>query len=333
MVSLSTVRSHNAGLKELGPGLVAVFVGGTSGIGETTAKEFVRNTVEPRVYIVGRNEEQASRILEELKKINPSGTNTFIKSDVSLLRNVDIACEEIKAQEGQVNLLCLSPGYLSLESRTETPEGLDKKLNLNYYSRLRFVHQLLPQLNQASAAGRLSSVLSVLGAGNEGKMYLDDMSLKKNYNIVNCLRHATMMNSFAAEELAKAHPGTKFIHAYPGVVKTNIAQGFGAIMRPVMRAVMALSTPFTVDIKESGERHLYAATSNVYPPSAKAGGDAVSGIDGAKGSGAYRLNWDGSVVGKDSLLKEYRSQGVGKKIWDHTLEVFEKVCGKDGGKW
>lgn len=97
--------------------LILLKVGGTSGIGETTAKEFVRNTTEPRVYLVGRNEAQASRILEELQKINPGGKNTFIKSDVSLLRNVDSVCEEIKAKEEKVNLLCLTPGYLSFESR------------------------------------------------------------------------------------------------------------------------------------------------------------------------------------------------------------------------
>lgn len=197
---------------------------------------------------------------------------------------------------------------------------------------MRFVHQLLPELNKASSSGGLSSVISVLGAGSEGKIHLDDLALKKNYGVLNVLKHATTMNSFAAEELAKANPGTSFIHAYPGMVKTNIAQGFGPTMRFIMSGAMTVFSPFAVGLQESGERHLYAATSSAYSPRAKANESSVSGIDGEKGSGAYRLNWDGSVIGKDSVLKEYRSQGVGKKIWDHTLEVFEKVCGQ-GGKW
>lgn len=141
------------------------------------------------------------------------------------------------------------------------------------------------------------------------------------------------MNTLAAEELAKANPGISFIHEYPGLVKTNIAQGFGPIMRVIMNGALTVFSPFAVGLQESGERHLYAATSNVYPPSSKSNESAVPGADGVKGSGAYRLNWDGNVAGKDGILKEYRSQGVGKKIWDHTLEVFEKVCGKEGGKW
>ena len=71
MVSLEVIRASNAGLKNLKPGLVAVFgispmsnllilanivasVGGTSGIGEGTLQALVRHTVSPRVYIVGR---------------------------------------------------------------------------------------------------------------------------------------------------------------------------------------------------------------------------------------------------------------------------------------
>lgn len=158
------------------------------------------------------------------------------------------------------------------------------------------------------------------------------MSLKKHYGVWNCLKHATTMNTFAAEELAKANPGTSFVHSYPGTVKTNITQGFGPIMRPIMNAVMVLGTPFAVGFQESGERHLYAATSGAYPPKAKTNESAVSGTDGVKGSGAYRLNWDGGVIKKSNVLEEYRTQGVGKKIWDHTLEVFDKVCGK-GDKW
>lgn len=78
MVSLEAVRASNAKLKNLPPGLVALFgqylifdilcrssqalskylrliaVGATSGIGETTLKQFYRQTNRPRVYFVGR---------------------------------------------------------------------------------------------------------------------------------------------------------------------------------------------------------------------------------------------------------------------------------------
>jgi len=58
MVSLAEIRAHNATIKNLGSGLVAVFVGGTSGIGLSTAREFARNTAAPHIYLIGRNESQ-----------------------------------------------------------------------------------------------------------------------------------------------------------------------------------------------------------------------------------------------------------------------------------
>ncbi|MCJ1382097.1 hypothetical protein MMC17_005209 [Xylographa soralifera] len=333
MVSLEVVRASNSKLKELGPGLVAVFVGGTSGLGETTAREFVRNTIQPTVYLVGRNDSQASKIIQELQGINPEGKISFVKSDVSLLRNVDKACEEIQIKEDRINLLFLSAGFLSMKGRDETVEGLDKKFSVHYYSRIRFATNLLPQLINASKSGGLSRVISVLAAGREGNLVLDDLSLKTHYSLSSCATQACTMNSFAAEELATANPGTTFIHAYPGIVKTNIGRGLGSVMKFAAESLTMLFRPFTVPLGESGERHLYAATSTSYSPKAKPDDSAVVGSAGVKGSGAYLISWDGSPCGKDKTMKEYREQGIGKQILDHTQDVFNKICGKDDGKY
>lgn len=53
MVKIDTVRESNEKAKRLS-GLVAVFVGGTGGIGESTAKELFLRTTRPKAYIVGR---------------------------------------------------------------------------------------------------------------------------------------------------------------------------------------------------------------------------------------------------------------------------------------
>ena len=53
MVNIDTIRESNAKGKQLHD-LVAIFVGGTNGIGESTAKEFFKRTTRPKAYIVGR---------------------------------------------------------------------------------------------------------------------------------------------------------------------------------------------------------------------------------------------------------------------------------------
>ncbi|KAK2810660.1 hypothetical protein FQN50_002700 [Emmonsiellopsis sp. PD_5] len=336
MASLDAVRASNLNLKKLGPGLVAVFVGGTSGIGETTAREFVRQADRPQVYLVGRNEARASRIIEELKKLNPDGKIDFLKADLELLRNVDEVCEDIKKKEEKINLLFLSPGIITTAGRQETTEGLDTKFNLHYYSRMRFIFNLLPLLNAgANSNPSFSRVVSILSGGHEGKLNLNDLALKNTFSLQNCATHAITMNSLALDRLATAHPNISFVHAYPGFVKTSLGRDFGTIASAATKAFMFLATPLAVPFDESGERNLYAATSSRYPP--KSAGDSEDtevGSDGVKGSGAYLLHWTGKANQNQKLFDGFKAQGWGEKVWDHTLDVFEKVCGKGGpGKY
>jgi short-subunit dehydrogenase len=115
MVSLTAMRASNARVATaLPPGLVGVFVGATSGIGETSLKQFAKHANKPRVYFVGRSQEAGDRILSELKELNAEGAYTFRKADVSLMKVVDEVCKEIKAKEQSVNVLCLSAGVLQM---------------------------------------------------------------------------------------------------------------------------------------------------------------------------------------------------------------------------
>ena len=110
MVSLPDVQSSNAQIAGTLPGLVAVFVGATSGIGEYALKEFARHAQKPRVYFVGRSQEAADRIAEECHELNPDGEFTFIQADVGLLSSVDDVCRQIMNKEKTINLLFLTCG-------------------------------------------------------------------------------------------------------------------------------------------------------------------------------------------------------------------------------
>lgn len=123
MVTLSHVQSSNSQISStLPPNLVAVFVGATSGIGETTLKQFAKHTIQPRVYFVGRSQDAGDRIVAECKALNPKGEYTFVKADVSLIRVVDEVCEEIKAKEKAINILFLSAGLPSMGRQGIDPQ-------------------------------------------------------------------------------------------------------------------------------------------------------------------------------------------------------------------
>jgi NAD(P)-dependent dehydrogenase (short-subunit alcohol dehydrogenase family) len=341
MVVLSAIRTHNSTLKSLSPGLVAVFVGGTSGIGLSTAREFVRNTQSPHVYLIGRNQAEATTLINELQTLNPSSQLSFIKSDVSLLKNVDDACRQIKEKEPKVNLLFMTAGHLTLGGRDETSEGLDKKFSLHYYARMRFVQNLIPLLTKAAEStdpnATLSRVVSVLDPklGRAGIPNFTDLSLKDHFSLKNCATHASAMNNFALEHFSQTAPATSFIHAFPSIVNTGIGRGLGPIWNPVWKVAAAtLLKPFLVELGESGERHLFAATAARYAPRARKDGveDVVKGGDDVNGSGSYQLNWDGETLADSPTAKKMRDDGAEKKIWSHTEEVFKKVC-EEGQKY
>lgn len=114
MVALSDVRSSNDRIASSLPvGLVAVFVGGTSGIGETSLKQFVKHARQPRVYIVGRSEDAGKRAVAECQSLNKEGEYNFISADVSLIRTVDDVCRDIASKESVINLLFQSQGTLT----------------------------------------------------------------------------------------------------------------------------------------------------------------------------------------------------------------------------
>lgn len=105
-----------------------------------------------------------------------------------------------------------------------------------------------------------------------------------------------------------------------------------------MKIFSPLFALFAVSAEETGQRHLFIATSGLFPPSKPAeGGKFASGVtapkgveiargeDGKVGSGGYLVNWDCEVTGKNELLKGYREKGVGKTVWEHTMGIFERV--------
>ncbi|RMZ33981.1 hypothetical protein D0859_01857 [Hortaea werneckii] len=331
MVSVEAIRKANAQGKSL-DGLVCVFVGGTGGIGESTARELFIRATRPRAVIVGRSEQKATQLIEDLKEINPEGEAYFLQKDVSLLRNVDELCDELKRREPKINCLFVTAGYMTLRGRNETVEGLDRKMCVNYYSRIRCMVNLMPCLKAASDQGEISRAISVLAAGSEGDVAIDDLDLRHNFTLHACLAHCAVMTDFAVEELARRYPFTSFSHSYPGTVKTGIANELTGPVRLAVKVMYAVMTPWILNVKESGERHFFQMTNKCYPAAQGGVGieppDDISimrGSNGQVGSGAYLIDWDGKPTGDENVLKKYRDLGMPTKVWEHTMAMFEQA--------
>lgn len=109
-LTLEAVRIANAALLAK-RSLVAVFPGGTSGIGEFTVRALARHAAKgqgARIYLVGRNQKAADTIAADYAS-QKNVQFRFVKADdLSLLKDVDRCCEEITRLETE-------------ESKEETP--------------------------------------------------------------------------------------------------------------------------------------------------------------------------------------------------------------------
>ena len=359
MVAISAIREANDTLGSRAPGHVSVFVGATQGIGAGTLRELVKHLNAPKVYLLGRSKARCASQLVQLRELNPKASILFIETEVSLLSNVDAACSDISAQESTLDLLYLSPGGLTFggpdcknplrirwtrlehdglkNKEIDTSETLDKVFSLSYYARMRFIHNLLPLLNNAPNP----RVLSVLAGGQERKLITHDLALKTNYSIPNVVDQTTTMHTLALEHIAKSNPSISFLHVYPGWVQTDFVDKFFAsvsgLNSPLYTFLITLAqwlfTPifslFATSVHDSGQRQLFHATSPRYP-SARTLQSRSRNPENAfecsvPGNGVYRVTATGETVSDAKVLGPLREARMDEKVWDHTIEVFADV--------
>jgi hypothetical protein len=206
---------------------------------------------------------------------------------------------------------------------TETSEGLDKKLSLHYYSRLRFVQNLLPLLNKAAEekppegnSAPISRVFSILGGGLEGNLNLNDLSLKNNFSLGNCANHGITMTTLSFNKLAASNPKTTFVHTQPGGVETNIVRNLNPLIQTALKGALFVMRPWVMTAEESGERHAWAATVDKY----------------GKG-GTVLIGSKGDETTPPKVVQESKGNGTEEKVWEHTLKVFKDIGESPDGKY
>ncbi|KAJ7105163.1 NAD-P-binding protein, partial [Mycena epipterygia] len=215
---------------------VAIFAGGTAGVGHAMAEALARYTKgRIHIIIIGRNEATATQILAGLTK--PTGRDSgawkheFVKCDATEMKNVRVICAGLRARLDRINYLVLSAGANSLVWAGETSEGLDWHLSLRYYSRFVYIQELVPLLTAAANLGQDARVMTVLGAGFGWPINTKDINNSEaRGSAYECLKGSTAgiramtisagYNDAMVVWFAAQHPRLAFIHIHPGLVRT-----------------------------------------------------------------------------------------------------------------
>jgi len=211
----------------------------------------------------------------------------------------------------------------------DTNEGLDRTMSLIYYSRIRLITNLLPLLlvSQPSA-----SIISVYGAGLEGKLFASDLSLRdaKHYDFNNARSHITHFTTMAFERLAREHHGRlSLVHVFPGIVVTP---AYVDKDHPWwFKLTWGLVGPFVqrfkaIGAEESGHRILYLATGAFGTTEQDGGSSPVAkGTDGVSRSGAYAVGENSEPLAVEAKYKRMREDGFETIVWEHTTQAFKEI--------
>ncbi|KAF8875154.1 hypothetical protein BD779DRAFT_1450321 [Infundibulicybe gibba] len=299
MPSLAVIRASNAAFAPSYPP-VALFVGGTSGIGQAMAEAFANYTKgNAQVIIIGRNKAAADAIIAKLPPSTvPGVSHEFVKCDVTLMKNVQATTTELLTRIPKINFLVMTAGFMNTKGRDETEEGIDRKLAAHYYSRWKFTSDLMPALRKAKDSGEDAKVFSVLGAGAGGEIDTEDLGLKKSFSLANAALAAPTYNDLMMEEFSEKNPDMTFIHARPGAVRTGLLKNSdSSIVRMTSVAVQLLARPFTVSPAECADYMLHSLLNN--------------------GNGVFRAGSLGEDIGKQ---RYFGSEQARKKLWEHTVE-------------
>ena len=111
----------------------------TAGIGAGVAKAFAKygpkDANAPYIILIGRSRQGAEDVINEMKKHNSNGKYEFVQGDLSLMKGVRGVAAEIAGKVEGINYLCMSPGIMTMKTKDDTEEGIDRKMALHFYSR------------------------------------------------------------------------------------------------------------------------------------------------------------------------------------------------------
>jgi len=198
-------------------GVTCVVTGATSGIGREVAALLAARG--GRVLGVGRDHRRCLEAEREIRASSANSSVAFLTADLSSQAEIRALAAEISALCRQIDVLVNNAGVFTL-TRTETVDGLETQLAVNWLAAFMLTGLLMPRLMEAPSA-RIVNVSS--GSHFAGTMHWDDPGLRRGYHGLKAYDQSKLAAVLFTCELARRLPSLGAYAVDPGLVKTQIA--------------------------------------------------------------------------------------------------------------
>ncbi|GAA5962366.1 hypothetical protein JCM3765_002957 [Sporobolomyces pararoseus] len=290
----------------------AAVAGGTTGIGAAIGERFAK--AGANVFVIGRNQQRGSKVVEELKKLG-QGKYEFIQADLSSTTEVKRVAEELRKKSGgEIHFLVTTQGGPPNGDTSLTPESHNSHFAIQTLSRFGLAYSL-------AASNTLKDTwISILApAGSKSSPPdLKDIELKEKLSGMWALRRIIAqgtqdgaLGDAMAAQFPREFPHLKAYHLFPGYVQTTAGASAG-FPTPILWAqnlfgpLLAKYAPFCNTPQSYAEIPFYVA---VNPEGRKDESLRFSGVR-VKG------------LGIPTWAKE--ENGVAKQTWETLKDIFEK---------
>ncbi|KAN0063184.1 hypothetical protein ACQY0O_004348 [Thecaphora frezii] len=228
----------------------ALIAGGTQGIGAGVALRFALSGAS--VWIVGRNEQKAKEVLEQLERAtaevhrrrslstDPADIkkHQFFQADLSTTSGVQKVADEVgrAAGAGGIDYLVETQGGPPVPSINKNSEGIEAQFAVQCLSRFG----LAKLLTEKSIIKRGILIVAAPAQGGDKKLDLDDLDFVKAKEegrfwggplgmLKKGMRDSAVLDS-VAQTLAERNPQLTVSHCFPGFIATDAPanQGFFA---------------------------------------------------------------------------------------------------------
>lgn len=271
-------------------GKICLVTGANSGIGKATALGLAKK--DSKVVMLCRDEAKGKAAQEEIIQTSGNSDVDLMLCDLSSQTEILDFATEFESKYDRLDVL-INNAALVPPNRTETVDGIEMQLAVNYLAPFLLTHLFLDLLKK-SAPSRIITVSSSVHA--QGKINFDDLESKNSYSVNGWMQYCNtkLANIMFTYELARRLEGTGITAnvLHPGTISTNLQRGT-KILQWLMK--LTFQTP-----NSGAETSIYLASS-----------PEVEGI-----SGKY---FKAKKV-KQSSSESY-DEDVAKRLWDISAEM------------